>query len=110
MLDLTNPTNLQKTMFQAMKSGQYSIIVVTGPVRQGKTVGMAICGVNLALHNLKYGRGCDDYVIAGQTLGSIHRNQRDAWKETAEAHGVSFKDVGGIDPCLLYTSPSPRDS
>ena len=47
-------------------------------------------------------------------LGFIHRNDHE-WSHTAHTRGINFDDVlipedaAKVGPCLLYTSPSPRD-
>lgn len=97
-INVFDPTNLQRLLFQAMVCGQFHTIIAYGSIRGGKTVGMALAGVSLALYNEQNGLGNGQYLIGGRSLGHILVTQRTYWKDVCESLGVDFKEVGGNYP------------
>ena len=56
--------------------------------------------------------GIDVSVICLGTMTWGEQNTREegfAQMDHALAHGINFFDTAEMYPCLLYTSPSPRD-
>ena len=67
--------------------------------RRAATLGETLAG-QPGINFESFGGGASRPVIRGQTAPRVQ----------ALTDGVGIQDASAISPCLLYTSPSPRDS
>ena len=78
------------------------VFVGDGSVTGGKVVG----NKNFGIYNLESGLG----TVAGAQIGDIGYANSKLYALTASEYDSSLTGWSYIGPCLLYTSPSPRDS
>ena len=91
----------QRRYVEALLSRKYSLIAWVGAVRQGKTVAIPVGAIALAVLDAMEGVGNRNYILAGQTIEAINRNQKLYWMETARQLRLPFRHRA--NPTNTYT-------
>ena len=87
-------TPLQQEIVDAVVLGEYRRVIVTAPVRQGKGVGTALAFIHRAFRRSAF-YGHRDYLVAGKTVGSFHRNNANYLIEAAQSYGLALRRYSG---------------
>lgn len=96
-IDPTTLTPTQLQLAQAMADDDVTNVFWVGPIRSGKTAGMAIAAVEMALTNAALDRGNHRYILAGQTVGAVRRNTADYFEDVCKHYGLRFREGRGED-------------
>ena len=83
----------------------YGMVLITGPTGSGKTTTLysAISTINSPEHNIMTAEDPVEYNLKGV-------NQVQVNEGIGRTFAAALRSFLRQDPCLLYTSPSPRDS
>lgn len=101
-IDLFNATPLQRRMMHSLYDGSdWHTLATVAPVGQGKTLGMALSLVDIALRHKALGLGNRQHLALGFSVGAIRRNMESYVLDCAEELGSSAKYVGGDRPHWL---------